>query len=319
MDESLKPIREEPVDPRPTPAEAEQPAGSERDALVETVLPGDVHLHAPLDDVPALARLFPREGDPFVALPDAEIVKQSRHRFVVRVQVQTAQGPRILYGKRYKSKRLSDRILRYVRGSRAEREYRIVLRTRERGIATPSAVAWGEREHPYESYVLLQAADPAPSLYDLIEQWRDEPDALSFSERRHILCAVSAAVAEMHAKGLKHDDLSAQHLLVQQTESGEMEVFVIDLDNARFPGRMTPEMRAHNLAQIARSLQPVGLCRRDAVTLLHAYLDAWKGNHHDWKTWWRYLDGFVQIRRRASGGLNRYLRIRRLGRRWPLT
>jgi tRNA A-37 threonylcarbamoyl transferase component Bud32 len=191
-------------------------------------------------------------------------VKASRSRRVYRFElgaVGRAPAERVVFAKRYLINTWRRRWANRTIGSKARREFELGRRAIERGIATPTPLAWRE-DRDEASYLLTELW---PNRGSLAESIAREPAAAG---RLPALAAETLAAA--HAAGFYHDDCSAHHLLLGE---GDRLAF-IDLDNGKLSRRPVSDGRRRlNLFQCLRSMEwtTVPTSARDAF--LAEYLD----------------------------------------------
>lgn len=285
--------------------------------FAEIRLPGDITLWVREAHIPHLAALFPENEEPFLTARDARIIKRSRTRFVVRLSIPGTEGRETLFCKRYRPSAWQETLRNTFQGPRGLRELRAVIKAQELGIITPGVIGAGQRliqKFPHESYIFYQAIPNAPSLFDICINWHEHRPPLS--HRRALIRQVAEAVVQAHQLGLRHDDFSAKHVLIQNYPRTDGRVYIIDLDNAAFAKRLSPYDRAFALTQLASPLLKAGLQVSDSCLFLKDYLDIWGGNSQDWKAWWRYIKAFITMRKETEGGFRRFrstlaFRIRR--------
>jgi tRNA A-37 threonylcarbamoyl transferase component Bud32 len=204
-------------------------------------------------------------------------------------------------------------LLRWLTGERfldIERPFRelvVSARLRERGVRTPPVVAARARRAFPAGYTLEIVTRRIPETTDLGfvvgRAWRGD---LSQSLRAKLLRATGTFVAELHDKGLLHDDLTPNNLLVNcdALEGGPVELWVVDLDGAMLDG-LTEERRHANLRRLFRFLDRHGeghshpFTRADFARFFRGY----DPDGRRWKTDWRaILAGYESTRGAHAAG-----------------
>jgi 3-deoxy-D-manno-octulosonic acid kinase len=121
---------------------------------------------------------------------------------------------------------------------------------RRRGLRTPEVLA-----------VFWKSAGPLMYRADLVtREVQGGQDLAAWlavkrtaKERKRVLGAVGAMVAELHAQGLHHPDLNMKNLLVRDGE-----VWILDLDRARIGDPLNTKDRERQVERLARSFRKLG-------------------------------------------------------------
>jgi len=92
-----------------------------------------------------------------------------------------------------------------------------------------------------------------------------------FARRRRLMRSVGEVVRRMHAAGLEHRNLYPKHLMARESESGEWDVRVIDLEASRWH-RWWRGFRFRDLESLDRRSE--GWSRSERMAALLAYFDA---------------------------------------------
>ncbi len=196
-------------------------------------------------------------------------VKRSTTRSVLTFSIFTApfQSPApsasqsvSLFVKRCKPRLSPKTLLSWFREkSKCEREWELGWELRKRGLPTAFPLGWAERrEHGFlrESYLVTLGLENTCSFYDLYTQLGDSDGRMFWMGN------LGRFIRQAHEKGFAHDDLSAEHVLVERHPEAPADVtgpqfYFIDLDQSRlYPSAVPPYRRAHNFFQIFRSLPP---------------------------------------------------------------
>jgi len=194
--------------------------------------------------------------EPFVPFgPDTEgreEIKRSRSRLVIRQQL--ADG-RSVYLKRYWVKTRGRKAASLFHASKVKREYAVSRAAFDLGLPVARVVGGAEIRRGgflVESYIAHEAVEPSVPLQALVQN----PDAdLGPLSRRDLLAALARFLLSIQIKGLEHNDLQSDHVLVRCPLSNPPEFALIDLDGARL--HSTPLGLAaivNNLVQLNRSL-----------------------------------------------------------------
>ena len=138
-------------------------------------------------------------------------------------------------------------------------------------------------------------------------------------QKRHIVNRVAKAVKEMHDAGIYHADLHLKNVLVQFTEGGSVDVYIIDLDKSILYDKINFHKRMCNIMRLDRSVEkmirnnkdvfgqgfPLPISRTDKLRFLKEYvktdnksekplryyLQSYKTSHNLHRLWWSVVDG----------------------------
>ena len=139
-------------------------------------------------------------------------------------------------------------IYTFFRRSKARRSYEHAERLRALGIDSPEPVAWSEyRRHGLlcDSYYVCRRSDYAP-LSQATNRF-PAPDTLP------VLEAFARFAAELHAKGIEHEDFNHGNILWQRDPATDRFRFqLIDINRMRFSARaLRPRRCMMNLRRLA--------------------------------------------------------------------
>jgi len=157
----------------------------------------------------------------------------------------------------------------------------------ERGIATarPLAVcevrrgAWRR-----EAYVVNQWIEDAVTLCDYGRRLAELEPRARLLRRGQVAYHLGRLIGGLHAWGIGHGDLRADHLLVVERDD-DVELYLIDLDAVRFLRRVSQRAQAKELARMAERLASAPwLTRTDLARILQAYGRTAAPKCTDWKT-----------------------------------
>lgn len=191
------------------------------------------------------------------------------------------------------------------RPTRAFRGWRMGRLLRAKGVATPQPllacreIGWSEGGRSYLATRWIEAAENLHAY-----GWRLLARPASKRFRSAVRCAESlgSLIGRMHAAGVAHRDLKAANLLVVEygedmdglenpSYTGGISTWLVDLDGATIPLRLSDARRAANLARLAASLEAhpwvsSTICCR----FLRAYIAAFPPGRADWKWLWRRVE-----------------------------
>jgi glycosyltransferase involved in cell wall biosynthesis len=212
-----------------------------------------------------------------LASPTARFVKDHRRTAVAAVSV----DGRELVVKRFKPYAWYRRLEGLVLPSPARRSWRAARALELGGFHPAPALGFVERSAfglPADSYFIMAAVEGAVPA----GQWWLEQGAAArdLGSRRALLRTFARELRRFHDAGFYTRDANANNFLVRRQPSGDLEIFVLDLENVRRPGRVSRRRRVKNLVQAGRPVRST-LGARDRMYFLAAYLGGW-GEIHDW-------------------------------------
>jgi tRNA A-37 threonylcarbamoyl transferase component Bud32 len=199
-------------------------------------------------------RLFASGGQPLDAwLRDgrAHIIKHGPHRTVYRVALPGVH----FYLKHYRLANTRAWLRQLVRPSQARVEFWRAARIAARGVPTIAPLALGERwrgPRPCENFFVSQTLDDAEPLNQFIETTLPSlPAALQPRVRRNLAVALAELLAQMHDRGVLHNDLHPGNLLIR-LRGESVELFVIDLFAVRLRRTLDWPTARDNLVMLNR-------------------------------------------------------------------
>ena len=128
-----------------------------------------------------------------------------------------------------------------LRPSKAKRSFDYAMLLQERGIGTPTPVAWLTERRGLlftRSYYVSLKSECEYTFQDVLDGRLDSDDALE---------AVSRTTARLHDAGMMHKDYSQGNILIGLTERGEARIELVDLNRMRFFRKISVERGLQNL------------------------------------------------------------------------
>ena len=227
-------------------------------------LRGEVLRRAGLDSAAATAA---RLSDPANAL---ETIHWGRN-YLYSAVIETAEGPAGVVVKQFRHQTARQRLDRRLRGSKAERSWRMALAMSEAGVPTPEPVMWTEpRQADGASlFVTRQVPESLEARY-IFRALKAGTLASEFPwlDRDAFVVALGRLARQMHDAGFWHRDFSIGNVLIErEAQALEPRLWVIDLNRAR--------ARRVTVSQRLRDLSRLGFAdRRDERRMLASY---WEG------------------------------------------
>ncbi|SDG58807.1 heptose I phosphotransferase [Pseudomonas benzenivorans] len=163
----------------------------------------------------------------------------------------------------------------------AGQEWRAIQRLTEAGVATMTAVAYGERggnPAAQHSFIVTEELAPTVSLEDFSRDWPQQPPAPAL--KRALIAEVAQMLGRMHRAGVNHRDCYICHFLLHTDKpmaADDFRLSVIDLHRAQTHARLPLRWRNKDLAALYFSALEIGLTRRDKLRFLRGYFSALNG------------------------------------------
>ena len=190
-----------------------------------------------------------------------EVLRETPRARVVRVRLDDG---RTLCVKRYRRSRWA-----FHARDRARAAWRAAEGSRLRGIATPRALGLIERAGgSRDSAFVMEDLGHLPWLTHYAALTLRRPGVPRARRRAHAE-AVGAWLRHLHGTGLRHGDLKAGNILVDEAGGG-WRFLLLDLEDVDFPGKVIPVDRERALAQLCASL-PSQISRTDRLRAFRAY------------------------------------------------
>lgn len=173
--------------------------------------------------------------------------------YVVKLPLNTTAGEIIMAVKIFKRQSYFKDWYDKRHGSKAERSYQAAIYLQNKGIGTPSPIAWRDRWENgrlVESYyicVFQPGISFRDALSDIYYNLRDNAPLMD------LLHTVAPSIRAMHDAGFMHGDMGNQNILLPRNEDGIwLQPQFIDLNRARYSNKpLTFKERAFDLARIA--------------------------------------------------------------------
>jgi len=191
------------------------------------------------------------------------------------------------------------------------RELAAAQRALERGVPTAEVVAAARTTAfgpLYRGTVYTKELTGVADMKSYLAATTEPPDATFLQRRRAVLREVGRVVRLAHDAGLYHADLQLKNLLARYNERAE--VFLIDLDKARWFRVLPRALRMMNLLRLKRSAAKavrsgVRITRTDMLRVLQGYTSADSGT--TLRAYWHapFLKGIYRTKWALSDALYR--------------
>jgi len=157
----------------------------------------------------------------------------------------------------------------------ARQEWQAIERLTAAGVATMTAVAYGERGgNParQHSFIVTEELAPTTDLEQLSLNWANQPPAPRL--KWALIREVASMVGRMHRAGVNHRDCYICHFLLhtdQAVTADNLRLSLIDLHRAQTRSSTPKRWRDKDLASLYFSVLDIGLSRRDKLRFLRSY------------------------------------------------
>lgn len=243
-------------------------------------------------------------------LLDPAVAEETLHwgrNYLYRVDLATVHGPLPVVVKQFPGGGWRKRLRRKLKDSKAKRSWNVARALTAAGIATPGAVFLVESTDPdgptYFACRHLEGVLETRCLLRAMNAGRAAEEFPRLDPRR-FLDTLGRFVRRLHDAGFWHRDLSSGNVLLRPREGSPPELFLVDLNRTRQPGRVSHNQRLRDLSRMMlhrrrdqdRYLQAYwGDDRRRPVSrlLYRLYFHAFHGKHAA-KNRWRALLGRVR-------------------------
>lgn len=134
---------------------------------------------------------------------------------------------------------------KYFRKSKAQRSFEYARLLLQKGIGTPSPIAYMEESGFVfgKSYYVCEQID-----YDFM--FKDLVTLKDISKRNEILKQFTVFTHTMHEKGVEFLDHSQGNTLIVDKGNDEYEFYLVDLNRMEFHDEMSPEQRLYNFRRL---------------------------------------------------------------------
>ena len=157
------------------------------------------------------------------------------------------------------------------------REWDNLLRLEALGIKTPRPVAFGERRFlglERRSFIITEAIHGGRPLDEYIRERFSRGASLeALLEKRALLWDLGETVRRLHQAGLTHMDLYLNHFFVRETDEGDKEIFLIDLQRMAKRWLFKRRWIVKDLAALLYSARRLPLSMTDFARFFTAYFD----------------------------------------------
>jgi Lipopolysaccharide kinase (Kdo/WaaP) family len=197
-----------------------------------------------------------------------EIVSGHPDRHVVRVELPSSTGKRVLFLKREHAVGWRVRLKNYRAGfgwvSRCEREAMTLQALESYGLPGPQWLAFGTADDG-RAFLLIDDLTDHTDLRTALKDPR-----LTADGRKKLADRVGRAVGDLHAAGFAPPDLSAKHVFVDRLYS---RVTVIDWQSSPHAGPVRLDRRVHSFALLHVTVADSLASANDRMRVVKAYLE----------------------------------------------
>ena len=255
---------------------------------------GEVSIaHRPADVAAEAARVV----DPAASV---ETIHWGRN-YIYAADLETPAGSVPVVVKQFSNQGWFKRIERRIRGSKAERSWRVAKELVAIGLATPDPILWVESDDlAGPSFFVARRLEDAAEVRQFFRRLNHEPDTAYFPDVDDLefLGRLGRLAREINDAGILYRDLSMGNILVEEGKSG-LRLSLIDFNRARIGRRPGVYRRTRDICRL-----PV-LRRAHRAAFLEGY---WGATPARWDfRWWFYgmsVDAYIlkhAIKRRLKG------------------
>jgi len=176
--------------------------------------------------------------------------------YLYLARLETVAGPVDVVVKQFRGESLKERLSRRFRGTKAARGWRGAQAMVAAGLPTPEPVMMVESERPDgpSFYICRHLSGTIEARY-LLRAAREGREGEVFPEVDFpaFLADLGHLIARMHAAGIWHRDVSVGNILLKPRdgEEGGHDLYLLDLNRMRFPGRLSLFQRNRDLSRLA--------------------------------------------------------------------
>ena len=235
--------------------------------------------------------------------PGARFVKDHRRTAVAAVIVESRE----VFVKRFKPYAWYRRLEWLIAPTPARRCWDQSESLEAAGFHVPPPLAAAETRAkglPADGYfVTASLADAEPAG----RYWLERARRFGVHERRRLLAALAREIRRLHDARFYTRDANADNFLVRVVPGGDLELFLLDLENVRRVHVVSERRREKNLVQLHRPIW--GAVRlRDRLWFLRAYAGGPLRERRDWLRRLAALDAKKEAEYRARRGSPRAIR-----------
>jgi len=249
--------------------------------------------HRPTDVAGEIARVV----DPAASV---ETIHWGRN-YIYAADFKTASGSVPVVVKQFSNQGWFKLFERRVRGSKAERSWRVAKELVTIGLPTPDQILWVESDElAGPSFFVARRLEDAAEVRQFFRRLNHEPDPAYFPDVDHLefLGRLGRLAREINDAGIVYRDLSMGNILVEEGDS-DLRLSLIDFNRARIGRRPGVYRRIRDICRL-----PV-LRREHRAAFLEGY---WGATPARWSfRWWFYglsVDAYIlkhSIKRRLKG------------------
>jgi tRNA A-37 threonylcarbamoyl transferase component Bud32 len=200
-------------------------------------------------------RLPDLEGE-LARLTDPGAARKTLHwgrNYLYVTRCETAAGPVEVVVKQFRNRSLRDRLRRRLRGSKAEKSWRMAQALTAAGIATPEPLLLIESRFPTgpSFYVCRYVAGGLEARYLLrAANAGREAELFPGIDLPRFLGELGAFIRRLHDAGFWHRDLSSGNVLLRGAPPTPYDFCLVDLNRARRRRRVSLSQRARDLSRM---------------------------------------------------------------------
>ena len=128
----------------------------------------------------------------------------------------------------------------------------------QKGINTTEIIAALEHKVFGPLYKTYLFSRELPECIDLITYFnglKKKSPKQRFKEKKYLFQSIASKIVKMHSEGIYHSDLHLKNILIQQSDDGLPEIYIIDFDKTDIKEKLNPRQKAKNLLRFNRSIE----------------------------------------------------------------
>jgi len=226
--------------------------------------------------------------------------------YIYAAEMDTPVGSLPVVVKQFKNQGLKKRVERRLKGSKAERSWRVAKELLRAGLGTPEPILWVESDRPEgPSFYVTELLRNAVEVRQFFRRLNDGPDAGDFPEvdEMAFLGRLGRLARAINDAGILYRDLSMGNVLAVRGDD-DLDLYLVDFNRARTGREPGVVRRTRDICRL-----PV-LQREHRTAFLEGY---WGTVPPRWSfRWWFYalsVDGYIlkhAIKKRLE-----FIRLRR--------
>ncbi len=197
----------------------------------------------------------------FIRETACDVIDDISKSKIISLSVDLGNGPLLIAAKEYMLRGGISLLKNLFRHSKAYVEFAALLNLSALDVPVPKPLAAVEVRcfrFLTKSYLFSEEIVGAENLLNLLDAKKNQE--LGRAQVNRVIKALADTLARAHARGLYHGDLNASHLIVNDANTENPKVYLIDFENSRIrvgkdgkPKEISLEERVKDIARLERS------------------------------------------------------------------